>query len=159
MFVDTRTAQGRELYDGIFNEETIYPDDYHRNLIYAHSWLFYGRGIDEKKKGFDFAVKAFNLNPSPTPMQEIMLVAPSFAEIKPDVNKFCEDYVNKFIENGADWAEQDGYRDRVEAARLASFYLENVARTQGNTKLANFYNAQITKCLSELLRVAQVKRW
>ena len=159
LFVDIRTAQGRELYDGIFNGKTIYPDDFHKNLIYAHSWLFYRRGINEKKKGFDFAVKAFNLNPSPTPMQEIMLVAPSFAEIKPDVNKFCEDYVKKFIENGADWAEQDGYRDRVEAARLASFYLANVARTQRNTKLENFYNAQVTKCLSELLRVAQVKRW
>ena len=159
LFVDIRTAQGRGLYDGIFNGKTIYPDDFHKNLIYAHSWLFYRRGINEKKKGFDFAVKAFNLNPSPTPMQEIMLVAPSFAEIKPDVNKFCEDYVKEFIENGADWAEQDGYRDRVEAARLASFYLANVARTQRNTKLENFYNAQVTKCLNELLRVAQVKRW
>ena len=159
LFVDVRTPQGKELFDGIFNGKTLYPDDFHANLIRAHSRLYYRRGIAEKKKGFDFAVQAFNLNPSPAPMQEIMLVAPSFAEIKPDVNKFCEDYVNKFIENGADWAEQDGYRDRVEAARLASFYLANVARTQRNTKLENFYNAQVTKCLSELLRVAQVKRW
>jgi hypothetical protein len=92
-------------------------------------------------------------------MREIMLVASRFAGIKPDVNKFCENYVREFTENEADWTELDGYRDRVEAARLACFYLGDVARTEGNTKLANFYAAQEKKCLGELLRVAQSKRW
>ncbi len=159
LYVDVRTPRGKELFDGIFNGKTIYPDDFHRNLIYGRSSLFYRRGIDEKKKGFDFAVKAFDLNPSPAPMQEVMFVASRFAQIQPDVNKFCENYVCEFTENEADWAELDGYRDRVEAARLACFYLGEVARTEGNTKLANFYAAQEKKCLLELLRVAQSKRW
>ncbi len=159
LFVDVRTPRGKELFDGIFDGKTLYPDDYHRNLICAHSWLFYRRGIAEKKKGFDFAVKAFKLNPSPAPMREIMLVASRFAGIKPDVNKFCENYVREFTENEAAWTEQDGYRDRVEAARLACFYLGDVARTEGNTKFANIYAAQEKKCLLELLRVAQSKRW
>jgi len=159
LFVDKRTPQGKALYDGIFNGKTVYPDDYHGNLIRAHSWLYYRWGIAEKKKGFDFAVKAFNLNESPAPMREIILVASGFAEIKPDVKKFCEDYVEKFTENEADWVEQDGYRNRVGAARLACFYLESVARTQKDTRLANSYAAQQKKCVGELLRVAQVKRW
>ena len=159
LFVDKRTPRGKALYDGIFNGKTVYPDDYHKNLIRAHSWLYYRLGIAEKKKGFDFAVKAFNLNESPAPMREIILVASGFDEIKPDVKKFCEDYVEKFTENGADWAEQDGYRNRVGAARLACFYLESVARTQKDTKLANSYAAQQKKCIGELLRVAQSKRW
>jgi hypothetical protein len=159
LYVDVRTPRGKELFDGIFNGKTIYPDDFHRNLICAHSWLFYRRGIDEKRKGFDFAVKAFNLNPSPAPMQEIMFVASRFAEIRPDVNKFCENYVREFAENEAAWAKLDGYRDRVEAARLACFYLGDVARTQRNTKLVNYYADQERKCLGELLRLAQSKRW
>jgi len=159
LYVDVRTPRGKELFDGIFNGKTIYPDDFHRNLIYGRSSLFYRRGIDEKKKGFDFAVKAFDLNPSPAPMQEVMFVASRFAQIQPDVNKFCENYVCEFTENEAAWAKLDGYRDRVEAARLACFYLGEVARTEGNTKLANFYAAQEKKCLLELLRVAQSKRW
>lgn len=159
LYVDLKTPQGRELYEGIYNGKTLYPDDFHRNLIRARSWLFYRLGIAEKKKGFDFAVRAFKLEPSPAPMREIIIVASSFAEIKPDVNEFCENYVREFKENGANWAEQDGYRDRVEAARLACFYLGDIARTQGNTKLANFYAAQEKECLSELLRVAQSKRW
>ncbi len=159
LFVDVRTPRGKELFDGIFNGKTLYPDDFHRNLIYAHSWLFFRRGIAEKKKGFDFAVKAFNLNPSPAPIREIIFVASRFAEIKLDVNKFCENYVREFTENEAAWVKQDGYRDRVEAARLACFYLGDVARTQRNTKLVNFYAAQEKDCLGELLRVAQSKRW
>jgi len=158
LFVDIKTPQGKALFDGIFDGETIYPDDFHRNLICAHSWLFY-RGILEKKKGFDFAVKAFNLNESPTPMREIILVASRFAEIRPDVQKFCEDYIKKFTENESKWAKEDGYRDRVEAGRLASFYLESIARAQKNTELANFYVVQQKKHLGELLRVSQVKRW
>jgi hypothetical protein len=159
LFVDIRTPQGRALYDGIFNGETVYPDDYHKKLILAHSQLYYGRVIEEKKKGFDFAVQAFELNPSPAPMREIMLVASSFAELRPHVNKFCEDYIKKFTENEADWSKQDGHRDRVESARLACFYLENFAREQGNMKLVNLYAAQQGKCLGELLRLAQSKRW
>ncbi len=159
LFVDIRTPQGKALYDGIFNGKTVYPDDYHKNLICAHSWLYYRRGIAEKKKGFDFAVQAFNLNESPAPMREIILVASGFAEIKPDVKKFCEDYAEKFTENKADWAEQDGYRDRVEAARLACFYLESIARIRKNTKLVNSYVDQQKKCVDELLRVSQIKRW
>jgi len=159
LYVDVRTPQGKALFEGIFNGNTRYPDDFHRNLIYGLSWLFYRRGIAEKRKGFDFIVKAFELNPSPAPMREIIFVASRFAGIKPDVNKFCENYVREFTENEADWAELDGYRDRVEAARLACFYLGEVARTEGNTKLANFYAAQEKKCLLELLRLAQSKRW
>jgi hypothetical protein len=159
LYVDVRTPRGKELFDGIFNGKTLYPDDFHENLIRARSWLFYRRGIAEKKKGFDFAVKAFKLNPSPAPMREIMLVASRFAGIKSEVNKFCENYVREFTENEADWTELDGYRDRVEAARLACFYLGDVARTEGNTKLANSYAAQENKCLRELFRVAQSKRW
>jgi len=159
LLVDIRIPRGKQLYDGIFNGKTLYPDEYHRNLICAHSYFFYRRGIAEKKKGFNFAVQAFNLNESPAPMREVILAASRFDEIKAYVNKFCEDYLHKFTENKADWAEQDGYRNRVEAARLACFYLESIARAQRNTKLANFYDTQETKCLGELLRVAQVKRW
>ena len=99
------------------------------------------------------------MNPSPAPMREIIFIASRFAEIKPQVNKFCEDYVNEFIKNEADWMKQDGYRDRVEAARIACFYLETVARETRNTKLANSYDAQEKKCVSELIRVSQSKRW
>ena len=159
LYVDIKTPQGKALFDGIFDGSNIYPDDFHSNLIRAHSWLYYRMGIAEKKKGFDFAVKAFELNESPAPMHEIILVASRFAELRPHVQKFCEDYIKRFAENEAKWAEEDGYRDRVEAGRLASFYLENVARSQNKTELVNLYVALQNKYVSELIRVSRIKRW
>jgi hypothetical protein len=159
LYVDIKTPQGKALFDGIFDGKTLYPDDFHSNLIRARSWLFYRMGIAEKKKGFDFAVKAFELNESPAPMLEIILIASRFDELRPQVQKFCEDYIKKFTENESIWAEEDGYRDRVEAGRLACFYLQNIAQSQNNKELVNFYLAQQNKYISELIRVSRIKRW
>lgn len=159
LYVDITTPQGKALFDGIFDGKTLYPDDYHRNLICARSWLYYRIGILEKKKGFDFAVKAFELNESPAAMIEIILLASRFVEIRPHVQKFCEDYIKRFTDNEAKWANEDGYRDRLEAGRLAGYYLENVAQAQKNTELVNLYRALQSKYVSELIRVSQIKRW
>ncbi|MDT8301241.1 MAG: hypothetical protein RQ760_07120 [Sedimentisphaerales bacterium] len=159
MYVDVTTPQGKALFDGIFDGKTIYPNDYHRNLICARSWLYYRMGILEKKKGFDFAVKAFELNESPAPMMEIILVAARFAEIRPHVQKFCEDYIKRFAENEAKWANEDGYRDRVEAGRLAGYYLESVAQAEKKTELVNLYRALQQQYVNELIRVSLIKRW
>jgi hypothetical protein len=159
LFVDVTTPQGKALFDGIFDGTNLYPDDYHRNLIRAHSWLYYRVGIAEKKKGFDFAVKAFELNESPAPMLEIIFVAARFEDIRKDVKKFCEDYIDKFTENEAKWVNEDGYRDRLEAGRLAGFYLESIAEAQSNAELVDFYAALQRKYVSELIRVSRTKRW
>jgi len=119
----------------------------------------YRPGIAEKPKGLNYAVEAFNLNPSPAPMLEIILVAARFVELRPEVNKFCEDYTDKFAENQNTWVKQDGYRHRVEAARLAAFHLENDARTQKNTRLAEFYTDIRRRCADERSRISLEGRW
>jgi len=116
-------------------------------------------GIAERKKGFDFAVKAFELNESPAPMLEIILVAASLAELRPDIQKFCEGYIERFTDNQAKWANEDGYRDRLEAGRLAGFYLEEIAKAQPDKKLANDYAAFQRQCVDELVRISIIKRW
>jgi hypothetical protein len=98
LYVNIRTPQGRKLFEGIFNDSNIYPDDYHRNLIKAHSWLLFRQGIAEKKKGLDFAFQAFNEKPSQIVMLEIITYGRYFAELSPAINKFCEDYYNQFKE-------------------------------------------------------------
>jgi hypothetical protein len=165
LYVNIKTPQGKALYDGIFDGSTVYPDEFHSNLIRAHCWLFYSRTTDKKKgfefgvKGFDFAKKAFELNQSPTPMLEIILLVPGIDQLKPQVQKFCEDYIRRFTENGFEWAKEDGYRNRVEAARLAGFYLENIAKARKNTELMKFYQDHQSQCVSELIRLSQIKRW
>jgi hypothetical protein len=159
LYVDITTPQGKALFDGIFDGSNIYPDDYHKNLIRAHSWLYYRMGIAEKKKGFDFAVKAFELNQSPAPMLEIILVAARFAEIRDDVKKFCEGYIKSFTDNEGKWSNEDGYRNRLEAGRLAAYYLESIARAQNNTKLVTEYVSLQSRYVHELISVSRTKRW
>ncbi|MFC1793325.1 hypothetical protein ACFL3Q_07040 [Planctomycetota bacterium] len=159
LFVDIRTPRGRELFEGIFNGKTIYPDDYHKNLISAHSWLYYRPGIEEKKKALDFAIKAFHLKPSPTTIWEMRRMATSFVELNPGVDKFCLDYFNEFIEKKDVWAKQDGYRHKVEAVQLACYHLRMRAQAQRNTERVSFYAGKENEYGDELLRIHQSKRW
>ena len=114
---------------------------------------------DTKKQGFDFAVKAFELNESPAPMLEIILVAARFAEIREDVQKFCEGYIKRFTDNEAQWANEDGYRNRIEAGRLAGYYLQEIAKAKNDAKLVNDYVTLQNKYVSELIRISRIKRW
>ena len=159
LYVDIRTPQGRELFEGIFNGKTIYPDDYHANLIRAHSWFYYRPGIEEKKKALDFAIKAVNLNPMPNTILEILLMATNFSELSSRVNQFCSDYFNEFIAKKDVWAKQDGYRHKVEAVRLACYHLKKLAQAQRDTKLVNFYAGKEIEYLEELTMIHQSKRW
>jgi hypothetical protein len=159
LYVDIRTPRGKELFEGIFNGTTIYPDDYHKNLIRAHSWFYYRPGIEEKKKALDFAITAFNLNPMPTTILEILLMATNFSELNSRVNQFCSDYFNEFTEKNNVWSKQDGYRHKVEAVRLACYHLKKLAQSQRNTELVNFYAGKEIEYLDELTRIHQSKRW
>ena len=159
LYVDIRTPRGRELFEGIFNGKTIYPDDYHGNLIRAHSWFYYRPGIEEKKKALDFAITAFNLNPMPTIILEILLMATNFAELNSRVNQFCSDYFNEFIEKKDVWSKQDGYRHKVEAVRLACYHLKRLAQAQRDTKSVNFYAGKENEYLDELTSIHESKRW
>jgi hypothetical protein len=159
LFVDIRTPRGKELFEGIFNGKTVYPDDYHENLIRAYSWIRYRPGIEEKKKALDFGIKAFNLYPMPNTFYEILTMATNFPELSPAVNKFCSDYFDEFTEKRGIWAKQDGYRHKVEAVQMACYHLKRLAQVRRDTKLMNFYADKEYEYLLELESIHQSKRW
>jgi hypothetical protein len=160
LFVDVRTPQGKELFEGIFNGKTIYPDDYHLNLIRAHSWIRrYQPGIENKKKALDFGIKAFNLNPMPTTIFEILTMGINFPELSPTVDKFCSDYFDEFTEKEAVWSQQDGYRHKVEAVQMACYHLKRIAQAHRDTKLMQFYAGKEREYLLEMESIHQSKRW
>lgn len=133
LFVDYSTSTGKELFDGIENGKTIFPDDFHKSLIIGRNYLLYGSTIESKKKGLDFLIKAANLNPSPAPMMEI-LISSRFPELRPCIDDFCKNYLERFEKNKDNYTNQDGSRLKVEAARLANLYLEKKAQ-ENNTNL------------------------
>ncbi len=154
LFVDITTPQGKALYDGIFSEKTIYPDEFCKNLAIAHNLLLFGKGTPTKQHGLDCAIRAYQINPSPAPMIEILFIAARIPELKLQVNDFCKEVVDDFAKNKNLYAKQHGYRLRVEAIRLACLHLEQVAPAE-----KNFYTAQRIDCEAERIRLSDKQRW
>jgi len=159
IFADYTIPQGKQLFDGIENGKTLYPDEFSRVLTLAHNLLLYAKDTQQRQRGLDFAIAAFNLNPSPTPMLEIMVSAARFAELVPQVTDFCRSYAEGFTKNKQVYAGQHGYRLKLEAARLACIHLQKVAGAQGNAKLAESYLAKIREYERERDRISDQKRW
>jgi hypothetical protein len=154
LFIDVTTPQGKELFEGIFNGKTLYPDEFTRNLIIAYHMF----SPSQREQGLDFAIKAFNLYPSQAPMQVILPLA-QYAELQPVISDFCKNYFNKFVKNKSLYAKQDGYLHRIWAASLAGRYLRGSAAKQGNTELVQFYDAKMKEYQSEQEPLQKKRRW
>lgn len=141
LLVDIRTPQGKKLFDGILTGKTIYPDEYHKNLVSAYSWRMYRRDATERRKGLDYAVRAFNLNPSPVPMLEVLAFA-RFHELRRGVDSFCEGYSVRYAKEQDCWARQDGYSLKTQAARIACAHLKDAARSRRSTRLVSLYSTR-----------------
>jgi len=158
LFVDITTPQGKKLFEGIFSGQTVYPDDFSKNLILAHNMFLFGKGEAAKQQGLDFAIKAFKLEPSQVPMQKIISAARS-AELRPRVDDFCKDYIDDFTKNKGLYIKQDGYHHRIVAALVAGDYLQKTSEKQKNTKLAEFYAAKRQEYKNERREMLKRKRW
>jgi len=147
--------QGQKFFQG---KNTIYPNHFTRDLILAHNMFVYGKSEAERKKGLDFAFKAFHENPSQVAMREI-LMATRFSELVPQILAFVRDYYDNFPENKVAWIKQHGYNHRITAALVAGNYLENVARKQGNTQLAEAYKMKNREYELERAKLLESKIW
>jgi hypothetical protein len=145
ILVDYTTPQGRKLFDGIFTGETKYPDEYHKNLIRSHSWFLHRRSaLADLIEGFEYAKKAFELKPTPTPLYEVIGYS-AVPQLKPEVEAFYRVQLDKFDKNYKTWSRQDGYRLKTFAAEIISAQLNDTARQR--------------KYLEERKRIAMSKRW
>jgi hypothetical protein len=154
IFIDVTTPQGKELFEGIFNGKTLYPDEFSKDLVIAYNIV----GGTAKKQGLDFAIKAFNLYPSQAPMQIILPLA-QYAELRPFISDFCKNYFDEFAKDKSLYAKQDSYLHKIWAALLASRYLRESAAKQGNTELVQFYDAKMQEYQSEQEPLQKSRRW
>jgi hypothetical protein len=158
LFVDTTDPRAQRLFDGIFNGQTKYPDDFTRKLMQAHRLLRVEKTADDHQKGYDFATEAFDLNPSSAAMQKVLYAA-RFAQLRPKVIKFCQDYVDKLEENRDQWSRQDGYHHRVSAGLHAANYLLQMAQRNRNVEDAKTYSARMDEYNKIGKAIVETKRW
>ncbi|MHC4456054.1 MAG: hypothetical protein ACYS0I_03010 [Planctomycetota bacterium] len=166
LFVDVTTPQGKELITGIFNGKTLYPDEFSKNLILAHHMFLIANNknapnkqrLDSATKGLDFAIKAFELDPSQKPMEKIIF-ASRFQGLKPRVDEFCNNYMADFTKNKSQYSKQSGYHTRAVAAALAMNYLQRIAEKEKNTELIQSYKTAKEEYNEEIKRLVKTKRW
>ena len=156
LFVDITTPQGRELFEGIFNGKTLYPDEFSRNLVIAHVLL---SNENSAEQGLDFAIKAFELEPSEAPILEMIFAGVKFPELLPRITDLYQGYFDDFTRNKASYAKQDGYHHRTVAAFRAVSHLQRITQMQGNAKLAEFYAVKKQEYDDELKQLVGLKRW
>ncbi len=139
LFVDYESEQGKALFMGIAEGTTVYPNEFTRLLNLGRFHLVHNQGEGAKKKGLDLLIQAFDLNPTPAPILEIMTVAYPHQALHGDMATFCRKTVDDFESNRQAYLDQDGYRGRLESARIACAFLTSMARRQGDTKGAKLY--------------------
>jgi hypothetical protein len=159
LFVDIKTPKGKQLFDGILNDKTLYPDVFSRNLIKAQT-LFsaYPQHKDARRQALALAKEAFHLNQSQASMRQVMF-ATRFPELRADAESTCKDYFDRFEKNREDWAKQDGYHHRIAAALNVCSYLREIARSQKKTDLMKSYAAKMKLYQSERKELLRRKRW
>ena len=156
LFVDITTPQGNQLFEGITTGQTLYPDDFSKSLILAHVLL--GKEDTERKQGLNFAIKAFEINPSQAPMQQILSAA-KFNDLKPRVDDFCKDYFDDFEENKQRYIKKHGYHNRITAVLIACNYLQKIAGKKENADGTKFYAAKKQQYNNEAKKLREGKRW
>ncbi len=159
LFVDIKTPRGKQLFDGILNGQTRYPDVYSRNLIKAQTlFSVYPQHKDARGQALALAKEAFHLNQSQASMRQVMF-ATRFPELRADAEGACKDYFDRFEKNREDWAKQDGYHHRIAAALNVCSYLGEIARSQKKTDLVKSYAAKMKLYKSERQELLRRKRW
>ena len=161
LFVDVTTLQGKELYDGIFDGKTWYPDGYDdgfsNNLTKAYL-SYRSREKDAIQKAFAFAAKAFALHPSQASVQQL-LFASRFPQTRAAAVAQCKQYFDDFTQNKNDYVKQDAYFHRIVAALHAGNYLSAIAKAKKDTKLVQFYAAHLGQLRTEQKELLERKRW
>jgi len=158
LFVDIKTPQGKKIFDGIFNGETLYPDEFSRNLIMAQTWFTLVQRADAKKQAFEFAKRAFSLNQSQAPMRQIMS-ATKFPELRHEVETEIEGYFKQFEKNIETWPNEHGYHHRIAAALNACSFLKEIARRKGDKSLEQEYARKMTLYQNRRHLLLKRKRW
>jgi hypothetical protein len=158
LFVDIRTEQGLKLYEDVLSGKAIYPDEFTANLSMGHNLLL-SANPEQRKRGTDLVIKAFEQEPSPAPLLDLILIAARYPELLGQVNQACESFATDFEKNKSKYFDHDGFNLRIEAARLCLVQLEKVARAQGNTSVARKYSDLMSQYVTVRNYVADTKRW
>ncbi len=158
LFVNVTLPKGVQLYQAMLTGKLSYPDEYSADLALGHNLLMFTDAA-QKKRGLELVINAFQSNPTPAPIIE-MILATQFSDLRQRVDQTCQEYVQTFEKNKQAWAREDGYNLRLEAARLALVRLDQIAKGNGIPQPTEAsYRTQMERYRVERDEIALLKRW
>ncbi|MHC4131387.1 MAG: hypothetical protein ACYSSP_11455 [Planctomycetota bacterium] len=157
MFVDIKSENGKKLIDGISTSETIYPDEFSRNLMLARINGLQRDG-ESIAMGFQNAIQAFKMNPSQIPLLEIVSFS-KYPEIKLQIDKLFKGYLQDIKQNIAQYRNENSYFNRISAAILAIRYLEKAVSKKEDPQLISSLSSMKKAFTNEQKQITKDKRW
>ncbi len=126
LFVDVDTNRGRELYAGVFDGATRFPDEASRLLTQAYN-LFRRDDAGSAREALSDAIGAFSSRPTALAVQTARRAA-AFPELKPHLDEFARGIVADYQSHLERYRSEAGFLERNGAAVVAATYLRDAAR-------------------------------
>jgi hypothetical protein len=158
LFVDISTPRGKQLFDGIEDGNTIYPNEVFRDIMLAHNALLYGGTPEQLTKGLGFAINAYQLDPTRTPLQLIQIYYERYPQLRQSMDVFFQRVVDDFETNGKEYLKHSGYYFRVVGTLIGINRLEPHAVEQNKKDVVELYEREKVE-LQKAIEEMQDRRW
>jgi hypothetical protein len=154
MLISIKTKEGEQLFLDMINGKAKFPDEFSQFLSTANALLPF-KDEDARKRGFEFAVRAFEMRPSQMALTEL-INAMRYPAFKPQVEAMLKEYMSKFEQKQAEYAQQNGYMNKLIAALIISNYFE---RTSNDPRLRDQYRNKGEEYKRAQVEAVQRSRW
>ena len=146
--------RGLEIFKGIDDGNTIYPEEYYRNIMIAYNTLVFGGTAEQIARGLQCALSAFEESQMRTPMHLIQIFEERYPQFRPQIDTFWQKYLDDFHANKKKYLSSDGYCLRAVGALMAMGHLEAAA----NKETIESYERERVE-LQQIMETMQDKRW
>ncbi|MFA7485798.1 MAG: hypothetical protein WCZ89_07220 [Phycisphaerae bacterium] len=155
LYVDVTTEKGQQLYQGLFDGSTIFPNEFSKYFTLAENILFKSQDAESAKEGLEYAFKAIEIRPS----QKVMNLIVSFShfndrEMIESIIRFCNAYFEDYFNNIEKYRKEHGYVHKLGAVASAGNFLGRLAESNKNTRAIQYYSEKL-RFLSEEARNSQ----
>ncbi|MGA2323961.1 MAG: hypothetical protein ABSG22_08955 [Sedimentisphaerales bacterium] len=154
LYVDISTPRGLEIFKGIDDGNTIYPEEYYRNIMIAHNTLVFDSTAEQLARGLQCALSAFEKSPTRMPVQLIQIYYERYPQFRPQIDAFWQKVLEDFHLNKKKYLSSDGYYYRAVSALMAMGHLQPTA----NKETIESYEREKAE-LQQIIELMQDKRW
>lgn len=137
LYIDLQTPKGNELFNGVFNGQLKFPDEYSKNITTAYNYLRTSNQ-DYVRQGFEKFQNALKQKPG-LAILELMQLSMRHSFLADDLKQTCADFVSDFEANFENYRHKDGMRLRAIAAltaiQIMQRYDESLSKTFDDLKI------------------------